>query len=269
MLGRPREAGIGERDADPRASGLGQRRGEADEGGALGPGEAVVLPRVLDRRHRPAGDRLVAEIADQHLLVVMSERVQPLLPLLRLGRNRSLGEDGRLPLVPGQGEADLEESLDLALLRGTDLESVGHCDLDIGRNLLDAGRMLNAETDSEPGVDERLVSRYEDVVPRASLLDPVLGCGRVQVARVLGLLDRVPCDLDPDVRSPGVVARRAQQVSDDAAVPESDSSGGAVAGPEGLDLGAKVGLLAQQRLQRAVSPMAGFQKPGGIAEVAF
>ena len=71
--------------------------------------------------------------------------------------------------------------------------------------------MLGAEADAEPRIDERIVRRHEHVVPRASLLDPVLGCGRVQVARVLGLLDRVPCDLDPDVRSPG--RRRAARPS--------------------------------------------------------
>ena len=66
---------------------------------------------------------------------------------------------------------------------------------------------------------------------------------------------------------PGVVARRAQQVPDDKAVPERDSSGGPIAGPQGLDLGAKVDLLAQQRLHRAVPDVALLKEPRGRLDV--
>ena len=47
LLGRPGEAGLRERDADPAAAGLGNRRGEAQGARVLGAGEAPVLGRAL------------------------------------------------------------------------------------------------------------------------------------------------------------------------------------------------------------------------------
>jgi hypothetical protein len=107
--------------------------------------------------------------------------------------------------------------------------------------------MLSAEPEPKPGVDERLVGRGDDhVVPGPALFDPVLSCGGVEVPYVFRLLDGVGGGFDPDVRAPDVVgAPRAEQVTDDLAVPQRGRSRGAFARPQRSDLSAKVDRLQQ------------------------
>ena len=87
----------------------------------------------------------------------------------------------------------------------------------------DAVRVLLAEADARPGVDQRrvVVAGSDRVVAHVALVDPARGRGAVEVAKVLRLLDGVPGELDPDVVAPDRVrARSAEQVADRAAVAE-------------------------------------------------
>ena len=235
LLGRPREAGIGERNADPRASRLGQRDGEADEGSRSGRARPVVLARALDRDVRTSRQR--AGRRDSRSARASSSSANVSSHSCRssssVGTGRS-GEDRRLCLVLRQSEADLDQGLDLALLAGGGSRIRRALRPRSGREppgcRAPAGLPKPTRNHASTSASSAGTS---DVVPRSTLLDPVSGCGRVQVARILGLLDGVPCGLDPDVRSPGVVARRAEQVPDDAAVPERDGSGGRRRGPRG------------------------------------
>src|SRR5919201_4273244 len=94
-------------------------------------------------------------------------------------------------------------------------------------------------------------------MPRAPLLDPALGREGVEVADVLGLADRVSCELDPDVRPPDFVApSSAEEVAGKVPVAERNRSGSVIALPELLDLDPEVDVLGEQRLGRAVSRVA-------------
>ena len=83
-----------------------------------------------------------------------------------------------------------------------------------GESAVDSGvswigrRMLRAEREPEPGIDEPGVGRrHERVVAIAPSSDPFLGRDRVEIANELGLADRVACVFDPHVRAPDLVAR--------------------------------------------------------------
>src|SRR5438093_9203480 len=98
--------------------------------------------------------------------------------------------------------------------------------------------MLLAEADAEPRLDEcRIRRRNECVLARASLLDPARRGFGVQVAEILGLLDRVAGELDPHVLPPDrVLAGRGDQVADDAAVAHRRGARGSPDAPRLLDL---------------------------------
>src|SRR5439155_21115933 len=121
-------------------------------------------------------DRSSIPIDDKDLFLFAGERFHPLLSRLLPARNRAPGEDRRLCLVRGQGEVDLDQVVDLALLGLADLEAVGDGDVGASGDLLNAVCMLASEADAEPRVDQGLVTRrYENVVLRLSALDPAVG----------------------------------------------------------------------------------------------
>ena len=84
------------------------------------------------------------------------------------------------------------------------------------------------------------------------------GGERVEVADVLGLLDRVAGGLDPDVLAPHLrVARSADQVPGQAPVTQRGRAGSAVRAPGELDLHARGGgVLVALREERLGLPMA-------------
>ncbi len=122
-------------------------------------------------------------------------------------------------LMGRQREADVDQLFDLLCPRLADLDSRRQRG-QARRDFLDAMRVLLAEAESKPGVHEaRVVRRHECVLARSSFVDPASCCPGVEVAEVLGLLDRVPRELDPDVLAPDLdVARGADQVADDSPV---------------------------------------------------
>ena len=99
-------------------------------------------------------------------------------------------------------------------------------------------------------------------MPRALVVvDPALRRRGVEVAQVLGLLDRVAGELDPDVRTPELVAlAHADQVPDGAAAAECDDARRVVQREQRLDLRlCGSGLLVlggQQRLGCAMGSLA-------------
>jgi hypothetical protein len=110
--------------------------------------------------------------------------------------------------VPGQCEVDpcRDQFLDVGLGRFADLAAVGYSHLNSLGHLAVAVRLLLAEADAEPGIDERRLRWKERVMPRVPLLDPAGGRVAVEVARVLRLLDRVAGELTqtlgPHTRKP-------------------------------------------------------------------
>ena len=124
------------------------------------------------------------------------------------------------------------------------------------------------QASTRPGV----VRRNECVLARPSLLDPAGSRSAVQVAEVLGLLDRVPRELDPDVLAPDLdVARRADQVAHDSSVAQPRGAGSALRAPGRLDLFACGGgvfiALRQGRLGLAVVGVTGREQPRRIVEM--
>jgi hypothetical protein len=201
------------------------------------------------------------EVADLLLREVLQELGAQLVPALLREAPR---EHGRLRLVVGEEGVEVDEGVDVRFsgephARGP--APLGH--------RLDACSVLLAEADAGPGVDERAIGRgHERVVPRSLVLvDPPPCGGRVQVAQVLGFFDRMPGELDPDVRAPALVLADAEQVADEASVPERDRARGAVEGEQSLDLAARrLGILVplrQQRLGRPVRTVPGGEQLSG------
>ena len=212
---------------------------EAQERRTLGSTEADVHRRHLERADEEVADDVVVDLCHQVAELGLPQLVEDLCT--RFGR--ILGGDGaedrRARLVLGQERRELDHRVDVPLLR--------HADLDVRMlrdglvvELADGVHVLHAETDVEPGVDERaVVGRDEHVVPVSALVDPALRGGTVEVARELGLLDRVAGELHPDVGAPERVPRRAQEEPRHAAAGHCDRSGGVVASRQLLHLGAR------------------------------
>ena len=111
-------------------------------------------------------------------------------------------------------------------------------------------------------------------MPRALVVvDPALRRRGVEVAQVLRLLDRVAGELDPDVRTPELVAlAHADQVADGASVAERDDARRAVEREQRLDLGpCRRRILVLGREQRLGSPVGalalGEQLAGRVQEL--
>src|SRR3954462_431738 len=186
----------------------------------------------------------------------------------------------------GQRSVHFDQLLDLVLARRTDLIAVRDVRLGRRRYLLDAVRLLLAEAQAPPRLEQRrVVRRRDDGVSRPVLLDPAGGSEGVEVAHVLGLLDRVAGAFDEHVRAPGgVFARGADEVAGEAAFAEGDRAGGGFSAPPALDLpgGASDaphalelrerlgGLLEARREQRLDAPLACVarrQKVGRVAKM--
>ncbi len=136
-------------------------------------------------------------------------------------------------------------------------------------------RVLVAEREPEPGADQVVVVRgHQRVVRGAALVDPAGGGRGVQVADVLGLLDRVSGGLDPDVLAPGPARLGgAEQVADDPAVADRHRAGRVVAREERGDLGlARGGVLEPLGEQGLVEPVPAVplgEQPAGVGQVAL
>ena len=162
-----------------------------------------------------------------------------------------------------------DQRVDVTLLRATD----AHRPLALG-HFADTVRVLLAEPDARPGAEKgRVVRGSHRVVTHPALVHPATGCCAVEVADVLRLLDGVAGELDPDVVAPDRVGpRRAEQVPDDAAVPQGDGAGDAVRTPQGCDLllcrGGVLVALGKERLSPSLRPLpGGEERAGGADEV--
>src|SRR5574338_823287 len=140
------------------------------------------------------------------------------------------------------------------------------------QRLADRVHVLVPEPEPEPRVDELGVGGgHHGVVRRASFVDPPGRSHPVQVTDELGLGDRVPGRLDPDVRPPGLLERRAEEVPRESAVAEGRDSRGAVAAEERLDLVARrTGRLVagvERRLGAPARRVARRKEHGRVVEV--
>jgi hypothetical protein len=159
--------------------------------------------------------------------------------------------------VTREGEIDVDQRLDVGLVRFTDLKSLGNENRRLRGNLAGSVRLLLAEAEAKPSIDELGVrGRHECVLARPALVDPTTGCRGVEIAYVLGALDCVARELDPDVLPPGLlVARGTDEKSDDGAVAAGDHTRCILAVEDRSDLGPEVDGVGQQRLGLAVSPV--------------
>lgn len=172
-----------------------------------------------------------------------------------------------------QCDIDREQCLDVLLTRLADLESVGHTDMDLGRNLPEPMRLLLAEAEPKPRVDELCVGRrHERVVAPPLLLEPPRGRRGVQIADVLRLRDRVSGRLDPDVLSPYFgVTWRPDQVPDKPAAAEGCRTARALPTPRRHELVPRrsrlLETLGQERLGLALARMPGGKQPASVVQV--
>ena len=141
------------------------------------------------------------------------------------------------------------------------------------RDLLQPVRVLLAEADPEPRVDERGVTGgNERVMARAPVLHPALGRSRVQVAEILRLLDCVAGELDPDVLAPDPrLQRSADQVADYAPIPDGGRAGCLLRAPRLFDLGPRrhraLEARRKRRLGLALARVAGGEEPAGVVQM--
>jgi len=230
------------------------------------------VPRSLNGDIRPARDRPPIAEAQEHLFLVVPERLLPLAPDLLLGGQRPRREHRRCGLVPRQRQVELEEIVDHRLLGTADFAAHGKPDLDAARHLLVAVCLLLPEAEPEPGVDELRLRRQERVVALVALLDPAGGGMSVEIARVLRVLDGVPGQLDPDVRAPDLRRlRSSDHVADKTALAKRSRAAHALVAAEMLERRKRLaGVLEariEQRFDDPVAGMAGREQPGRVLQV--
>src|SRR4051812_23645297 len=115
-----------------------------------------------------------------------------------------------------EGQTDTTEHRYVVALRAADDHPVGwRHHLADRRWIADAVRVLDAETEPEPGVEERRIACWrDDRVPDDPGVHPAAGKVAVEVADDIGLGCGVARALDPHVRAPPLATRNADDVAD-------------------------------------------------------
>ncbi len=138
--------------------------------------------------------------------------------------------------MPGQFEVELREYRDVRA-HGTPYDEIRRRRERSVRHGADGVRMLRAERQPEPGVDQRGVVGHQDVVRDAAVVDPLRSGSAVQVANVFCLTYGVTRGLDPDVRAPDRgLLRGGQQITGDLAGFDHHCAGSALGLPGGRHL---------------------------------
>ena len=208
---RPRHAGGGQGAADAAAAHLGQRRAEAEQALAGGPGGARVRARQLHRRDLEyAGDPAVDlghEDADVRRGDILGQRLAQLLVAWRGARR----EDRRPAVHLVDRVAEQHQGVDV--VRRGDAHAVRPRGV---ANGLDAVHLLAAEREPPPRVQPvRRAGRDERVVAMMALVDPPLRGGAVQVADRLGPVGGRAGAADQHVGAPRLARLRCgDQVAD-------------------------------------------------------
>ena len=169
--------------------------------------------RQLDRAAHRRADDLPVALRDERREPGVVEVVLPLRAGLLERGERQPREDGREGLVPGQGEVERGECVDVLATRAADLDAGRAAVLAGARGLADRVDVLVPEAEAEPRVDELRVGRGNHrVVGGEALGDPVLGGGGVEVADQLRLGDGMPGrgtqTFGPQVSSSGAPTRK-------------------------------------------------------------
>ena len=198
------------------------------------------------------------EVADLVLDQVFEEAgAQLFLGLLR----PPAAEDGRQRLVVLQERRQLDERIEVPLLRLPDTLGWGHV-----WHLADPVGVLLSEAHARPGLDKGWIRRRNEcVVAVAAFVHPAGGRGGVQVAQILGGFDGVSGGLDPDVRAPDLVAApHAEKEADYARAAKGDGARGTLDRRQHFHFRSRsLGVLVpdrEQRLGRPVSAMARGEK---------
>ena len=137
----------------------------------------------------------------------------------------------------------------------------------------DTVRLLLAEAEPEPGVDEHLISSwYEDIVAPSFVLDPRRGSSGVQVADDLRIFGRHSSGVHPDILPPdGFVARCRDEVPDESSAAQRRRAGRILSRPcRGDLLACRSRCLEAGREQRLCPTMlsvAGGEQAGCILHV--
>ena len=183
------------------------------------------------------------------------------------GRRDTAPENGRASLVLGKQQVDSGRRLGvLRVARRTVSPGISPVCL---RHLLDSLRVLGAEREPKPRIDERwIVRRHERVVLPEAPVDPGLRSRLVEISHRLRLADRVAGEPDPDVPlAPGLSAWRADQVAGRLTVGRREPAGGVVCPPLVLDVSPEIRDVGQERFRLSVRAMALGQQGGGGIEV--
>ena len=165
----------------------------------------------------------------------------------------------RAVLVVGQERRELDERLDVALLRRRARSSgIGAS----GTSRI-AKRMLLAEAQPVPGVEQPASEAGTTRSAACALRRPTRRRGGVEVADVLGLLRPRARPARPRRSGPsGVVLPDPEEVADDAAVPRAPTAPDASSPRQSASTSARKSVVvAEQRLGLAMAPMAAREQP--------